>query len=46
LSRDFKKELEGFERVWKRVCQSGSKLPENMKLMPQKAKKGGRRPGI
>ena len=46
MSRDFKKELEGFERVWKRVCQSGSKLPENMKLMPKKTKKSGRRPGI
>jgi len=46
LSRDFKKELEGFESVWKRVTQSKAKMPKNVKLMPKKSKNGGRKPGI
>lgn len=46
MSRDFKKELEGFEQVWKRVTQSKAKLPENLKLMPKRSKNGGRKASI
>lgn len=46
MSRDYKKELEGFEKVWQRVGQSKARMPENLKLMPKKSKNGGRRPKI
>lgn len=36
MSRDFRRELQGFERVWKRVCQAKLRMPENVKLMPRK----------
>lgn len=45
MSRDFKKELQGFERVWRRVCQAKRKLPENIKLMPGRDKYGRDRRG-
>lgn len=40
LSRDFQKELQGFERVWKRVAREKVKTPENLKLMPRRDKGG------
>ncbi|MBQ4651446.1 MAG: hypothetical protein IJB78_01885 [Oscillospiraceae bacterium] len=46
MSRDFKKELEGFESVWKRVTQSKAKMPKDVKLMPKKSKNRGRKPNI
>lgn len=46
MSRDYKKELANFEKVWKRVSQSKAKLPENLKLMPKRCKNGGRKPNI
>ena len=41
MSRDFQKELRGFERVWKRVTQEKVKTPEGLKLMPRRDKTGG-----
>lgn len=38
LSRDFRKELQGFERVWKRVAQEKVKTPEGLTLMPRRGK--------
>lgn len=38
MSRDFQKELQGFEKVWKRVAQEKLKLPENVRLMPRRSK--------
>lgn len=35
MSRDFQKELQGFEKVWKRVAQEKVKTPENIRLMPR-----------
>ena len=43
MSRDFQKELQGFEKVWKRVAQEKLKLPENVRLMPRRGKEPGRR---
>jgi len=38
VPRDFKKELQGFEKVWKRVEQSKKKCPDKLKLMPRKGR--------
>ena len=43
MSRDFQKELQGFEKVWKRVAQEKLKLPENVRLMPRRSKDASRR---
>ena len=38
MSRDFQKELQGFEKVWKRVAQEKLKLPESVRLMPRRSR--------
>lgn len=38
MNKDFKKELSGFEAVWRRVEQGRDKLPEGVKLMPRREK--------
>ena len=45
MSRDFQKELRGFDKVWKRVAQEKVKTPENLRLMPRrdKGQRGGGR---
>lgn len=40
MSRDFQRELQGFERVWKRVAQEKVKTPEGLRLMPRRNKDG------
>lgn len=41
VERDLRKELEGFERVWRRVTQGRGKETEKIRLMPGKAKGRG-----
>ena len=41
VERDYRKELEGFERVWKRVTGERGKTADKIKLMPGKAKGRG-----
>lgn len=50
MERDYKKDLAGFEAVWKRVCGERSAVTEGIKLMPRREAKsaavryGRRRP--
>ena len=39
MNKDFKKELSGFEAVWRRVEQGREKTPEGVKLMPRNGKR-------
>lgn len=38
MSRDFAKELEGFERLWQRIGKERPTLPDNIRLMPGREK--------
>lgn len=39
MERDYKKELAGFEAVWKRVSCEPGRVPEGIKLMPRREAK-------
>ena len=39
MERDYKKELAGFEAVWKRVCGERGDVTEGIKLMPRREPK-------
>ena len=39
MDRDYKKELAGFEAVWKRVSGEPGRVPEGIKLMPRREAK-------
>ena len=36
MERDYKKELAGFEAVWKRVSCEPGRVPEGIKLKPRR----------